>query len=677
MGPLMYRFSYDDFHGFRITWDLGLSPSATKNPSKATVSFWITTQNPKWGIRATAEKYYALNPSSFSTPATALGAWVLGNVRPIASVPDWEDFGWAYHEQDDELNFDNNNGIQALHYLNPTAWGRDFPQYQGDPEVPYDVLMAALTSDLTSTKNTEDGVPVSKMARSVFDTAPFDENGLQQVHYNGIFFRGSRQYYPMLPDPEIPNSRYGIAKQYSVDARITAAKNSGNTLHGIFLDNIGLTFANVENYRKSLWAYLDTPLSFSYDTRRVTAYSGDPIAAFCGTLRTYLHGKGMILMASSSSVSYSWFAHLLDVAGGESQGDDPIDKSYTRLALSYRKPWSNLFVPPRGDGPPTAAEVAAYLREALFFGFYPGMNGVYWDEPSAYERDRGLFQKYVPLIDAIAQAGWEPVNYALSSEPAVFVERFGHAIDGTFYFTAHNAGTSIESSQITLDGAGLGIPTTSPVTVKEKLSGGNRTVSRSGSNILFSETLDPDETVVYAVTTSGAGPEPAANFNFNPSTATAGQAVQFTDTSTNTPTSWSWNFGDPASGASNTSSARNPTHVYSNSGTFQVRLTAANSAGSSANTQSVPVVSNGTLKARFTYSPANPLKGQTVQFSDLSTGAPASWSWNFGDPNSGTKNTSTGKNPTHVFAAPGSYRVKLTVQKGSSTSLGEHTVTVK
>ncbi len=81
MGPLMYRFSYDDFDGFRITYDLGLSTATTKSPSKATVSFWIYTQNPKWGMRSAAEKYYALNPASFTTSATTLGAWVLGGGR--------------------------------------------------------------------------------------------------------------------------------------------------------------------------------------------------------------------------------------------------------------------------------------------------------------------------------------------------------------------------------------------------------------------------------------------------------------------------------------------------------------------------------------------------------------------------------------------------------------------
>ena len=37
------------------------------------------------------------------------------------------------------------------------------------------------------------------------------------------------------------------------------------------------------------------------------------------------------------------------------------------------------------------------------------------------------------------------------------------------------------------------------------------------------------------------------------------------------------------------------------------------------------------------------------------------WSWNFGDPQSGAANGSTERNPSHQYAAPGTYTVTLTV----------------
>lgn len=58
-------------------------------------------------------------------------------------------------------------------------------------------------------------------------------------------------------------------------------------------------------------------------------------------------------------------------------------------------------------------------------------------------------------------------------------------------------------------------------------------------------------------------------------------AVSFTNTPSYCQTSFSWNFGDPASGASNTSSLENPTHVFSGPGNFTVTQTVNFSTGPS------------------------------------------------------------------------------------------------
>src|SRR5688572_18001576 len=71
---------------------------------------------------------------------------------------------------------------------------------------------------------------------------------------------------------------------------------------------------------------------------------------------------------------------------------------------------------------------------------------------------------------------------------------------------------------------------------------------------------------------------PVANFTSNYATA-CDTVVQFTDLSTNAPTTWLWNFGDPTSGANNTSTLPNPIHTYRNAGTYTVTLTASNSNG--------------------------------------------------------------------------------------------------
>ena len=71
------------------------------------------------------------------------------------------------------------------------------------------------------------------------------------------------------------------------------------------------------------------------------------------------------------------------------------------------------------------------MKRSLAYGMFPGFfshnasQGHYFTRPPLYERDRDLFKQYVPLCKLVAEAGWEPVTLAYSSDPRVYVERFG------------------------------------------------------------------------------------------------------------------------------------------------------------------------------------------------------------------------------------------------------------
>ncbi|MBI5154887.1 PKD domain-containing protein, partial [Candidatus Poribacteria bacterium] len=70
------------------------------------------------------------------------------------------------------------------------------------------------------------------------------------------------------------------------------------------------------------------------------------------------------------------------------------------------------------------------------------------------------------------------------------------------------------------------------------------------------------------------------------------------------------------------------------------------------------------LSAAFTADATSGQAPLTVQFSDQSTGSPATWAWDFD--NDGTTD-STSQSPSHAFSNAGTYSVKLTVGDGVDT----------
>jgi PKD repeat protein len=79
---------------------------------------------------------------------------------------------------------------------------------------------------------------------------------------------------------------------------------------------------------------------------------------------------------------------------------------------------------------------------------------------------------------------------------------------------------------------------------------------------------------------------PVAAFAITPASGTAPLDVAFTDQSTGAPTSWAWDFTNDGS---TDSTVPNPSHTYAAAGTYTVKLTVTNDAGSSSTTHTVVV----------------------------------------------------------------------------------------
>jgi PKD repeat protein len=146
---------------------------------------------------------------------------------------------------------------------------------------------------------------------------------------------------------------------------------------------------------------------------------------------------------------------------------------------------------------------------------------------------------------------------------------------------------------------------------------------------------------------------PVADFVGSPLTGTEPLTVDFTDLSTDA-TSWDWDFGDGVG----TSTQQNPSYTYNNAGTYTVTLTATNACGSDVE-QKVDYITVDPCVAPVADFSGTPTTGEApldVTFTDLSTGNPTSWDWDFGD---GSPHSSL-QNPAHTYSAAGDYTVTLT-----------------
>ena len=151
---------------------------------------------------------------------------------------------------------------------------------------------------------------------------------------------------------------------------------------------------------------------------------------------------------------------------------------------------------------------------------------------------------------------------------------------------------------------------------------------------------------------------PVSKLSASPTSGNMPLTVHFTDQSTGSPTAWEWAFGDGSN-----STETNPVHTYNKSGIYSVTLTTSNANGSNVLTKTGYIAVSSSLVAAFSASPTSGAAPLGVIFTDNSTGSPASWTWAFGD-----GNTSTEKNPVHVYNKTGQYTVSLTVNNSGSIS---------
>lgn len=126
-----------------------------------------------------------------------------------------------------------------------------------------------------------------------------------------------------------------------------------------------------------------------------------------------------------------------------------------------------------------------------------------------------------------------------------------------------------------------------------------------------------------------------------------------------------------ASIPSSTPFTGNPFNVQTSvADTFTYEVTATFQDGCSAS-DTIEIIVHPYPVADFSFAPADECSSTPVSFTNTSSGIGLSYSWNFGDPNSGAANTSTSTNPVHRFVGtPGTGTQSFTVTLIVTSSTG-------
>jgi len=180
-------------------------------------------------------------------------------------------------------------------------------------------------------------------------------------------------------------------------------------------------------------------------------------------------------------------------------------------------------------------------------------------------------------------------------------------------------------------------------------------------------------------TTPPPNAAPSASFGYTPASASTADTVTFNSTSTDpdgTIAAQEWDLDndglfDDATGGS--AARRFPT-----AGTYTVRLRVTDDKGASSVASRQLTVGNQAPSASFTYSPATPLRRETVTFASTSAdadGSIVSQRWDLD--NDGQFDDASGLTAARSFDSAGSYTVRLQVtDNGGAASVTNRVVTV-
>jgi hypothetical protein len=491
-----------------LAYDFGLVQETARFPGAADFRFVVFDFDPRSGFRAALQKYMEMFPACFEVRTKEQGLWM--PFTDVSTVQGWQDFGFRYHEGNNNVRWDDDHAILSFRYTEPMTWWMAMKK-----DLPRTPAEAARVRDAMAQDRSGSSRRMAEVSRLA---AMFDESGQPCLRFedtpwcNGaVWSLNPNPFLPVTADPNaLPATStnrplFNAATVYWNDAVKQqlygpAAKGQQD---GEYLDSLeGYVTADL-NFRRDHFRATTVPLTFSSDSFHPALFKGLAVFEFTRWIAEDVHRMGKLMFANGVPYRFSFLCPWLDVLGTETdwlRAGKYQPASITQMdfwrALSGAKPYLLLMNTDYDQFTPDLVE--KYFQRCLFYGMWPGMfshnaaDHPYWQNPKWYNRDRPLFKRYIPLIKRVAESGWQPVTEARVSNDRLLVERFGAKGTEVVCFTVFNDTTQPQAGRLQIDAAGLGL-TSQTLAVRDLLTGEERPFTAAGLDLV----LQPQEVKVF------------------------------------------------------------------------------------------------------------------------------------------------------------------------------------
>ncbi len=473
-GPRVFVIEHDQRDpATHLTFYAGLCAEAGQHPGEFPFSFVIYRHDPAWGMRSAMERYYALFPESFVKRPPFEGylnyanlerfdptthELVIGTVR----LDDFSDFGEGY---------DFIYHCHGCYDFRMVPWD--------DPVRPSDEVVLGLLGEMVAAEEEQPRgyVPTAETIRKLC----YGESG--HISYIGDtrYWRPHEGYnhtddagwglnFRVNEDPDVSSAVADTTR-----SRIEAyeAEAERRPFQGTITADAIEGYHSLQrepNCRREHFATTLQPLTFTRDTLTV---------CMPNTIWD-LHEKSwwpltqehqVVVYGNANGYGQMFTMPFIDVPMVEFDWDRAHPGRFDRYlrATAHHKIWRFWRVCAGGvsQGEDDPEIVRKHFARGLAYAVYPAVYPLY---ERAGREHRALYRRYVPAIEELSLAGWEPVPHARATD-GVIVERFGTFADGELHLTLRNYAAEPVTATVTLDRAPLGIPDDAELVAADLLRG--------------------------------------------------------------------------------------------------------------------------------------------------------------------------------------------------------------